>query len=295
MTLYEKLTWGVIALVVKVFFPFVRFFNGMFTMLFHTFKLYHLILSFKTRSSDIFLCTYPKSGTTWLQMILYQLTTDGDMDRIEHICIAIPHFEETPLNVHNLPDRRIFKTHLRYVGMPRGGKMIYVARDGRDVANSFYHHMRYAKNFQGSFDAFFNMFLAGRVPYLSWFSHMAQWSKQRNNPNVLFLQYEDMVADPEKAIRQIAAFCDIPIDEAQMPRILERCSFAYMKSHDDKLDLRTLGLIHYKLHWINTDAPGLIREGKTGKGKEALTPQQQARYAAVFDKKLKGAGLDKYR
>jgi hypothetical protein len=126
-------------------------------------------------------------------------------------------------------------------------------------------------------------------------THTAQWSKHRNDPNVLFLHYEDMVAAPEKAIRQIAAFCDIPIDETQMPRIMERCSFAYMKSQDDKLDLHNLALVHQKMFWENPNAPGLIREGKTGKGKETLTPQQLAEYSAKFDKTLKGKGFDHYR
>lgn len=32
------------------------------------------------RPDDIFIVTYPRSGTTWMQMILYQLTTDGNID-----------------------------------------------------------------------------------------------------------------------------------------------------------------------------------------------------------------------
>jgi len=36
--------------------------------------------SFVPRNDDIFIVTYPRSGTTWLQQILYQLTTDGNMD-----------------------------------------------------------------------------------------------------------------------------------------------------------------------------------------------------------------------
>ncbi len=36
-------------------------------------------LKFVPRPDDIFIVTYPRSGTTWMQMILYQLTTDGTM------------------------------------------------------------------------------------------------------------------------------------------------------------------------------------------------------------------------
>ena len=41
---------------------------------------------------DIFVVTYPRSGTTWTQMILYQLTTDGRMD-FAHITQVCPWFE----------------------------------------------------------------------------------------------------------------------------------------------------------------------------------------------------------
>lgn len=48
------------------------------------------LLAFVPRASDIFIVTYPKSGTNWMQMILYQLTTDGDMERLSHVLEATP-------------------------------------------------------------------------------------------------------------------------------------------------------------------------------------------------------------
>src|SRR5579872_5891123 len=45
---------------------------------------------------DIFIVSYPKSGTTWVQMILYQLMTSGEMN-FPHIDCVSPHLEETLL------------------------------------------------------------------------------------------------------------------------------------------------------------------------------------------------------
>ena len=37
-------------------------------------------LRFKPRSSDVFIVTPPKCGTTWMQQIVHQLRTGGDME-----------------------------------------------------------------------------------------------------------------------------------------------------------------------------------------------------------------------
>ena len=48
---------------------------------------YHL--EFGERDDDIYVVTYPKSGTTLMQMMLYQLTTDGKID-FKHIYDVSP-------------------------------------------------------------------------------------------------------------------------------------------------------------------------------------------------------------
>src|SRR5262249_49561577 len=58
----------------------------------HLLELKHF--KFVPRPDDIFIVTYPRSGTTWMQMILYQLTTDGNMD-IPHIAERCPWFERS--------------------------------------------------------------------------------------------------------------------------------------------------------------------------------------------------------
>jgi Sulfotransferase domain len=40
-------------------------------------------LSFKCRSSDVFITTYPKCGTTWVSFICHCLRTRGDTDFVE--------------------------------------------------------------------------------------------------------------------------------------------------------------------------------------------------------------------
>ncbi|NWI25159.1 ST1A4 Sulfotransferase, partial [Sula dactylatra] len=59
-------------------------------------------------------------------------------------------------------------------------KVIYVARNPKDVAVSFYHFHRLAKFLPdpGSFDNFLTQFLEGTVHYGSWFKHVKGWVSQ---------------------------------------------------------------------------------------------------------------------
>jgi hypothetical protein len=70
----------------------------------------------------------------------------------------------------------------------------------------------------------------------SWFNHVAGWWARRNDPNVLILRYEDLQRGPTGTIRRIAAFCNIPLSNERLARVLERSSFAFMKRYEDKID-----------------------------------------------------------
>ena len=71
--------------------------------------------------NDIYISTYMRSGTTWMQMILYQLTTKGEMN-FKHIYEVIPWIEIyiNPRKKFEMEGpMRIFKTHLDYKFFPR--------------------------------------------------------------------------------------------------------------------------------------------------------------------------------
>ncbi|CAF4175838.1 unnamed protein product, partial [Rotaria sordida] len=41
-------------------------------------EIFRSASNYKAQSDDIFLVVYPKSGTTWMQVILYTLMNDGE-------------------------------------------------------------------------------------------------------------------------------------------------------------------------------------------------------------------------
>lgn len=247
------------------------------------------LCDYTPRADDIFIVTYPRSGTTWMQMIIHQLSSDGNMDFV-HISERVPFFERfwlTGKDIDALPSPRLFKTHLGYGGpfwkaIPKGpGKYIYVARDGRDVATSYYHFYRTHLRFRGTFEQFFRLFMQGRVQYGSWFRHVAGWWEHRDDPNVLFLSYEELLRDTTGALERIAKFCGFSLPPERMPELLERCSFAYMKKHESKFDHLT------EVMWENGLVPeSFLRRGKAGEGRDQFSPEQEAVFDREFEKWL---------
>jgi hypothetical protein len=220
------------------------------------------------RPNDIFVVSYPKSGTTLMQMIVYQLATRGEAD-FSHITIVSPWFEMElmlgrPRGLE-VPSPRIFKSHLRYWILPKVGRFIYMLRDPRDVALSAYHHQVMMTGERPRPEKFVHKFILGRIASQSWYTHLASWWPHRNDPNVLFLRYEEVVADLEGAVRRVAAFCGIEVREEDLPKILEHCGLDFMKRHQEKFDPRTLQ--------VALNSGQFIREGKTGSGREVMTPE----------------------
>lgn len=272
--------------------PLSAFFNSLYPVVLKLQGRLALLkskLTYEARPDDVFVVTYPKSGTTWAQMILYQLTSDGDMG-FPHIGRVVPHVEEFAQTGHlhweALPSPRIFKSHLSFEKIYKGrGKYVYVMRDGRDVAVSYYRHYQSYQRFDGSFEAFFEKFLKGDVEYGSWFEHVASWLAAKDALDVLYLRYEDLMDDLEGSLRRIIAHCGLAVDDKDFPRILERCSLRFMKEHEEKFDL-AYGFL---------DLAGMV-PGKflRGAGESASRPEpsaaQRAAYAEVFERHL--GGLD---
>ena len=78
------------------------------------------------RADDVFIAPYPKSGTTWLQQIVHQLRTGGDMD-FDEITRVVPWLEAAldmglDLDAPQRAEPRAFKTHLAWDLVPKGGR-----------------------------------------------------------------------------------------------------------------------------------------------------------------------------
>jgi hypothetical protein len=240
-------------------------------------------LLYRGDANDLFLSTYPKSGTTLLQMLIFQLTTDGSV-QVRHIrdfspfvddVIRIEHPQRT---LDALPRPHVFKSHLTYPLTPKGpGRYIYLMRNGLDVAASF-HHMRARVGFTRPFEDYFDAFVSGDGgPLGTWFDHVAGWLANRQRLNVLYLTYEDLRRDFERTARRVADFCGVTVPESAWPRITDHCSFAYMRQHESMFAPSPLPV-------LDPDNLHFIRRGRIGDGLAAATPQMVERFNAACAK-----------
>jgi hypothetical protein len=169
---------------------------------------------YRAAPGDVFVATYPKCGTTWLQYIVYLLLHDGrPLAPAESINDVFPHLEEVgEAFVRALPEPRLIKTHLPFARTPWSprAKYIYVARNPFDCAVSFYHHTRgFARHYDfadGTWETFFECFLHGEVDFGDYFDHLLSWWPHRADANLLFLTYEQMLVDPAQAVLALAEF-----------------------------------------------------------------------------------------
>lgn len=240
---------------------------------------------FGEREDDIYVATFPKSGTTMMQMILYQLTTDGEMD-FAHIYDVSPWIkwsavENTP--PRDVPSPRIIKTHDTYSEMTEIGKgrFIYVVRSAPDVMNSLYHHYKAYNNPKTSFVH------TWQSKAKCWFSHVSAWVENRKRLPVLLMRYEDLLSNKEREIRKIVDFCGLGVTEETIRRAIERSSFDFMKKHQKKFGEQPEPFKVFDQ---------FIRRGQPGEGLSAWSRPQKEEYQRLFAEKFStSAFMKSYR
>jgi predicted alpha/beta-fold hydrolase len=233
-------------------------------------------MELEVRPNDVFISSYPRSGTTLTQWILYLLAHEERPDP-DHLTQVSPWFERSlaigELNAAELerfPAPRVFKSHLPRHWLPDGARYIYVERDVRDVLVSYFHFYCAYLGFEGSLDDFYRRFMAGRVQYGSWFDHVAGWRAHAGDPDVLIVRYEDLLNDRKRSIHRIVRFLGWERDERSIDRAVIESSFDAMKRRESVFDHATALLLER-----GVSPESFLRSGTPGAGEAELSEAQQ--------------------
>ncbi|CAM9593461.1 unnamed protein product [Ectocarpus sp. 12 AP-2014] len=264
-----------------------------------------LIRTFETRDDDVFVCTFVKSGTTLTQQIITLLLNKGEQGEKNYTSV-VPWMEsllfrqpENPSpederdreaqgwtleKIKSTPNKRFFKSHSNLkqlpVGSAKGLKVIYVARNPKDVSVSLFHHVRHKQKavFDGDQSDMIRCFVQGRCQNGSWFNHVLEWweAAQADPEHVLFLHYENMLKEPEENIRKIADFAGIEHTPETIAKTVAASTIDSMRQNP-KANLKP--------------NENHLRKGGAGGWRDVYTVRESDAFDEIYMQQMEGTGL----
>lgn len=230
------------------------------------------------RPTDVFIVTYPKSGTTWLRFMVANVIHPDpdavDFENLERIAPDVNHtyFPPSSLQAYaSLPDPRFFGIHASYD--PALHRTVYVMRDPRDVMVSYYHHHRLTvPGWNSSLTEFLQA--TNQWP-CSWEEHVRGWLHHRAEPGMLILRYEEMHRDKEGVLRRVLDFAGIRYTDAQVERALANSDFKRMRALEESHGLNS------RITVVGNEER-FMRKGKPGGWREELSPEEQEVLQRVY-------------
>jgi len=191
-------------------------------------KHYYLWFKASANLELILVSEFPKSGGTWY-------------------CQMLSHYLQLPYPRNRTPRMEKSVLHGHYYFASSFNKPVCVLRDGRDALVSYYHHMYFGnsilpervfekyrstapfkdfQNVEGNLPAYIEyMFtkyrLSGR--FFSWTGFVNSFW---NNPNVVFVKYEDLLVDPANALgTSIKQLMQVEINNDLLKTAVDKYSF----------------------------------------------------------------------
>lgn len=142
----------------------------------------------------------------------------------------------------------------------------------------------------GTFEEFCNLFLEEKVVCGSIWPHMLAFWNQRNNPNVLFLKYEDMKKDLPNAIYQCAEFLGVSekLNDEEVSRMCDHLNFDKMQ-RNQAVNLEPI--YNPEGDADDKNAIKFIRKGQIGDWKNYMTHEISERFDEWIDFHTSGTGL----
>jgi hypothetical protein len=235
---------------------------------------------FTVYPDDTILVSYPRSGNTWLRFILAALLQPDRVQDFRTISASVP-------DIYRVSDRvlrrrshpRVVKSHEPFD--PRYGRTIYLVRDPRDVAASYYHYLAHFRPERPDtgFEEFVEGFIAGNVPFGSWNEHVAGWLSHRgNDKDFLVVRYEDIHSDPPAWAKRVAAFVGLAPNHDRIDSAVRQASFDEMRTVEDAY----LGPI--------TEDARFVRSGRREGWRTEMDPSTADRIANAFRPAMDLAG-----
>jgi len=233
------------------------------------------------RPDDTFIVSYPRSGNTWTRFLVANLLHPEEAATFANIERLVPDAEaQSSRHMRGIPSPRTIKSHTYFD--PRYLRVIYIVRDPRDVALSYYDFSRKYRHIDDScpMERYITDFVTGRLisaNWGTWGENVASWAFARGaRPGFLLLRYEDMKARPERELTRISRFLGIDASPELLQTALERSSADRMREME-----KTQGKDWVSTKDKRTDIP-FVRSASTGEWKSKLRPESVAEIESAW-------------
>lgn len=225
----------------------------------------------KNKPGDVYISTFPKSGTNLLRQMVYQVVVaagggpewDREGEAFKNIDEVVPMIEMTAMigkdSNDTVTNPRLYGTHLLPEEMdlsPAGtAKVIYCFRNPEKIPSSMldfmadvaipgvlktnkerelFYHM-YVRN--GFLKMGMNRKGTTELPKANaqqWFESVKKWTDLADE-NMLVLSYEGICRDIRGAAQRIATFLGLNVSDDGFDTVVHRCSRSYMLSDKFKI------------------------------------------------------------
>ncbi|XP_061172334.1 sulfotransferase 1B1-like [Saccostrea echinata] len=249
-------------------------------------KHFRSMPGWRAREDDIIISAYPKAGTHWLWEVASML--------VRHKAERIPEIKETAMmeglteeTFDNMSSPRVINTHVYFKYLPKDFfdkkcKILYIIRNPKDIAVSFYNHHRklLEYEFDGAWEDYLKRFIKGKVDYGSWFDYtleMEKFMEENQDYPIHVLYYEDMKEDSIKEIKRLAGFLNVEASDELVTQINSLCQFDKMKNEKNSGEDLS--------EWRDNN-PGMYRKGQVADWKNWFTVAQNDMFDSIYKEKM---------
>jgi len=219
------------------------------------------------RDDVVWLVSYPRSGNTWLRFLMANIQHPEADVNYHSIDKLVPDWHQKGYNWQ--PDESfnwspvMVKSHWIYE--PDYNKVIYLYRDPRDVALSYYYYSQgdWSIEFKGTFDEYLRrIFIPGGL-YGRWDKHINFWFDVIDKSDVLFVKYEELYEDTLSKVITMGNFLGMRLGLKEAELVVNKSSFSELKKirARDGVHLKKMGL---------TGRPGGWKKNLTEEQKELI-------------------------
>lgn len=137
--------------------------------------------------------------------------------------------------INETPSARFIKSHLPIQFMPDQiwsvkPKIIYVKRNPKDVAVSYFHHYKLFHRYTGTLDEFIDCFVQDNIYWAPVYPHMINFCEAAEKlDNILILSFEELKKDLKSVIRKVAKFLKVSVSDEDIEKLADHLSFKNMR------------------------------------------------------------------